>query len=204
MIELDHVILFVAGPGELLDRQSELEGFVLEPGRRHGRQNTRNQRIVFERNYIELVWRESPAEMESVGLGSTPRYTGAPGACRYGVVLRGRLPAGERDRFITYTVPDGSGTTLSLLAESLAEPRLPFVGLVESDDQRFDSRWPVHWATAPWMRHPNGAAGITQALITSAAVPDLGRIAPRDVSFVTGEPQLQLTLRGMPSTWVWR
>ena len=84
-VELDHVIVCVAGPEGVAPL---LPGFVLDPGIRHGGQGTRNRRVFFPRNYVEILWVEDAEARRRSGLGGAARW--APGApCPFGVVLRG-------------------------------------------------------------------------------------------------------------------
>ena len=56
-VELNHVIVFVAGPKAVAPL---FPGFVLDPGIRHAGQGTRNRRILFPRNYVEVAWIDDP------------------------------------------------------------------------------------------------------------------------------------------------
>ena len=74
-MELDHVIVFVAGPESVAPL---FPGFVLDPGIRHVGQGTCNRRVFFPRNYVEIVWIEDSEARRRSGLGGAARW--APGA----------------------------------------------------------------------------------------------------------------------------
>ena len=93
-MELDHVIVCVAGPEAVA---SLLPGFVLDQGIRHGGQGTRNRRVFFPSNYVEILWVEDAEARRRSGLGGAARW--APGApCPFGVVLRGTVGEPDRER----------------------------------------------------------------------------------------------------------
>jgi hypothetical protein len=185
-VELDHVIVFVAGR-EAAERL--FPGFVLEAGIRHVGQGTRNRRVVFARNYVEAVWVD-PEVGRRGGPGGAARY--APGAaCPFGVVLRGTVFERDRERYVPYQVPAG-GPALLLLEASLRDASQPFVAVRE------DGGAPA-WPEIP--QHPNGVRGVRTALICSPTVPDLGATCPRDVRFRLGRPRLRLEWEGPAEPW---
>ena len=125
-MELDHVIVFVTGPEAVA---SLFPGFVLDQGMRHTGQGTRNRRVLFPRNYVEILWIDDPDQERRSGLGFAPRF--APDApCPFGVVLRGTVGEPDRERFVPYQVPAG-GPALLLLDAALHDPSQPFVAVRE-------------------------------------------------------------------------
>jgi hypothetical protein len=136
VLELDHLIVFRRGPGDV-----DVAGLVLDEGTRHVGQGTRNRRIVFPDSYIELLWVDSPGEARASGLRFEERCTGD--ACPFGVVFRGRLP--ETVDLVEYTVP--AGPTL-LVGD---DPRTPFLAVHEADDLSacgLPDGWPRSASTA--------------------------------------------------------
>ena len=87
-MELDHVIAFVTDPDATA--ATWFPGFTVEPGQRHAGQGTINRRVVFPRTFVELLGVDDPDVHRSTGLGFGPRCAGEPGACPFGVVLRGK------------------------------------------------------------------------------------------------------------------
>jgi hypothetical protein len=181
-MELDHAIVFVTGPEAVAPL---FPGFVLEPGIRHAGQGTRNRRILFRSNYVEVVWIDEPDEQRRSGPGGALRY--APGApCPFGVVLRGTVDEPDRKRYVPYRVP-GGGPALLLLEAALRDPSQPFVAVREDGGA---PRWPE----IP--QHPSGARAIRRALFRSPTVPDLGAASPCDVRFELGRARLRLEWDG--------
>ncbi len=174
---------------------AELDGFTVEAGRRHTRQGTSNRRVVFERNYLEILWIDDAATVAAHGLGFAARCDQRPGACPFGVVLRGELPAPARADFTRYPLPDAPDLELWLLTAALADPGLPFVAVWPARPDELRGRWPVAWAPPTTMRHPCQAASITAARVTATRVPAIAALAARDVTWVAGPtPALDLTL----------
>ncbi len=190
-MELDHVILFTSGPGGEAER---FPGCVIDPGHRHDGQGTRNRRVFLARSYVEVLWIEAPEEERRTGLGFAARC--APGAaCPFGVVLRGRVPGPDRERFVPYQVP-GGGPALLLLAAAQQDPNQPFVAVRETAAENISRR------DAGLLLHPCGARDIRRAAYRSRTVPDLGSAMPRDVAFEAGEARLELEVDGLAVPWV--
>jgi hypothetical protein len=187
-MELDHVMVFVTGPESVAPL---FPGFVLDPGMRHVGQGTRNRRVVFARNYVEVLWVDDADQERRSGLGFAPRC--APGApCPFGVVLRGAVGESDRARYVPYRVPAG-GPALLLLEAGLRDARQPFVAVRE------DGSAP-RWLDVP--QHPSGAQAIRRALLGSPGVPDLGAAPPpRDVRFELGRARLRLEWDGPAGAW---
>jgi hypothetical protein len=199
-VELDHVIVLVDGPDAAATR---LPGCTLDPGRRHTGQGTRNRRVFFDRAFLELLWIDAPEDERRSGLGFAQRLV-EPTACPFGVVLRGEVPGADRARFVEYTVPDGSGMTLVLLAAALADRRLPFVAVWETAPAELATRWPAGRVPAELRVHPSGARGVARARLRSALVPAFDGLAPRDVEFAAGPAELRLDVEGVADPWVLR
>lgn len=188
-MELDHVIVFVGGPDAT---DGMFPGCILDPGRRHVGQGTRNRRVFFARTFVELLWIDEPEQAQRSGLGFAARC-GPGAACPFGVVLRGRVPATDRARFVPYHVPDG-GPSLLVLTAARAEPELPFVAVWEAGAPS------LHHARLP--AHPCGAQGIRRVTFRSPVLPDLGSAMPRDVAFEAGKARLLLEVDGLAEPWI--
>jgi hypothetical protein len=183
VLELDHVIHFV--PSE---DAADLTGYSPGPGRVHTGQGTRNMRVLFERNYLEVVWVEDPDEVGARGLDFVARCARPATATPFGCVLRGEIAAADRARFAPYELPDAPGVILQILAEQTAGA--PFVAVFEVADR--EARWPLRQFGPDLPGHPCGATRIVRAKITAPELPPITDVA--DVSFALGEPRLHLDL----------
>jgi hypothetical protein len=190
VLEIDHVIYFVPARDVV-----DVTGFTIEPGRVHTGQGTRNVRMVFERNYLELVWIEHPDQVAARGLDFAGRCARPAMACPFGCVLRGVIPPDLRARFAPYGLPDAPGVVLQLLADQ--RPDAPFIGVFESDDGQVAR--PARRIAPEYLVHSNGATGIARATFTAtgpAPLPELDALR-----FRAGPPRLDLELGGPAVTW---
>jgi hypothetical protein len=182
VLELDHVIRFVPSGDP-----AYLEGFTPGPGRVHTGQGTRNMRVMFDRNYLEVAWIDNAGEVAARGLDFAGRCARPATAVPFGVVLRGAIAEGERARFVPYELPDAPGVVLQLWAQQ--SPEAPFVAVFEVAD--CEARWPSRHIGPELAPHPNGATRIVRATLSAPVVPP---IAAADVRFVSGAPRLELDL----------
>src|SRR5690242_18442817 len=94
----------------------DLAGFTIGPGRVHTGQGTRNLRVVFDGNYLEIAWVEHPEEVAARGLDFVARCARPATGYPFGCVLRGAIPDALRPRFKPYPLPDAPGVVLQILA----------------------------------------------------------------------------------------
>jgi hypothetical protein len=189
-LELDHAIRFVPSP------DVDLPGFTVEPGRVHTGQGTRNVRVLFERNYLEVAWIEHPDQVAARGLDFLGRCARPATACPFGCVLRGSIPAPLRARFVPYPLPDAPGFVLQLLAEQPADA--PFIAVFEMTD--CEASWPLRRGGGHYLVHPNGAARLVRATLTAPAPAPIEGIA--DVAFAIGAPRLELDFGDFATAFV--
>jgi hypothetical protein len=183
VLELDHVIHFV--PDE---EAADLTGYTPGPSRVHTGQGTRNVRVLFERNYLEVIWVENPDEVAARGLDFLARCARPATATPFGCVLRGEIAAADRARFTPYELPDAPGVILHILAEQTTAA--PFIAVFEVADR--EARWPLRHFGPDLPSHPCGATQIVRAKIAAPELPPITGVA--DVSFAVGEPRLHLDL----------
>jgi hypothetical protein len=92
-LELDHLFCF-CDPQLPEAVVLETEGFVLTSGRKHVGQGTANRSVMFDSNYLELIFLES----EKDALLKTGRSP-------FGIALRGEIPEQDLSRFWDYSPP---------------------------------------------------------------------------------------------------
>lgn len=181
VLEIDHAICFLPSPS------IDLSQFTVEPGRVHTGQGTRNVRVMFERNYLELIWIEHPGEVLARGLDFVARCARPASACPFGLVVRGAIPPEHRARFAPYELPDAPGVVLQLLTSQPVAA--PFLAVFETAD--LAAMWPGRRVAPGYLEHPCGAMYIRHATFTAREP------LPFPVSGVTcvaGEPRLELEL----------
>jgi hypothetical protein len=104
-LELDHIFCFfdpLLPEVEVLER----EGFILTSGRRHVGQGTANRSIMFESNYLELIYLDSEKDaiLNPLKLHLRSNWK-ASGKSPFGIALRGEVPDKDLDKFWDYSPP---------------------------------------------------------------------------------------------------
>ncbi|MDT2006714.1 VOC family protein [Rhodococcus opacus] len=121
MLELDHIFCMV-DPDDDWDERLTAAGVMLDAGRSHPGQGTRNRRIVWPEQYLELLWVEDWSEAAANPLRLDRRSDWvASGASPFGFGFRGQIPVEQRDEFWLYD-------------------RLPMRVWVHRDNERFPAR----------------------------------------------------------------
>ena len=89
-LRLDHVFCFVDDPDDAVAR-IEAAGYALDAGITHPGQGTRNRRLIFAEQYLELIWVHDPAEAAANPLRLDRRAAWAEtGASPLGIAFLGR------------------------------------------------------------------------------------------------------------------
>ena len=97
MLELDHVLCMVTAEDPWAV-QLDAAGWELDAGTAHPGQGTRNRRLIWAEQYLELAWIENAADAGSNPLRLDRRADWrATGGSPFGIGLRGR-PSPEDER----------------------------------------------------------------------------------------------------------
>jgi len=133
MLELDHVLCMVPPVGDW-PRQLSEHGWKLDAGTSHGGQGTRNRRLVWAGQYLELVWIEDLAEARGNPLRLDRRAEwAATGASPFGVGLRGRLTDEQRTAFWLY---ENLGFPVWVHRDNERRPKRPLVFVLDIPPRR--------------------------------------------------------------------
>jgi hypothetical protein len=101
-VELDHLFVCVSAGGPEAERLAEL-GLTEGPPNRHSGQGTACRRFFFANAYLELVWVDSPEEVQGEvarPLHLVERWSGrGTQTCPFGVILRPSAPANSTPPF---------------------------------------------------------------------------------------------------------
>jgi len=112
-LELDHVFSFVDPAEAEACARAEAAGWVLDAGIEHEGQGTRNRRLWFDEQYLELLWISSRADAVANPLRLDRRADWrTSGACPFGIGLRGQLTDAQRADFWGYHPPYAPGFTI--------------------------------------------------------------------------------------------
>ena len=159
-LELDHVFCFCA-PELPEATQAESVGLRVNEGRRHENQGTANRSILFEKNYLELIYLASKEEAEGNPLQLHCRANWkATGASPFGVALRGTLAKHEKLNFWEYRpsyLPSGA-----ILIHKEDGGKGPLIFLMPPRGESNAALYPAQWPNIDLslMRHPMGAKTI--------------------------------------------
>jgi len=102
-LQLDHVLCMV-DPEDDWEQRLEAGRWTLDAGTSHPGQGTRNRRLVWAQQYLELVWIEDRADARTNPLRLDRRADWArTGASPFGFGLRGQPRPEQRAAFWLYT-----------------------------------------------------------------------------------------------------
>jgi hypothetical protein len=139
-LALDHVFCMVDDLDEAASR-AESAGWLLDAGSVHAGQGTRNRRLVWPKQYLELLWIADPIEARSNPLRLDRRgHWSSTGASPFGLGLRGQLPVDCREEYWLY---DELGPRIWVHQDNEHAPERPLVFVLEltaEDRERRRSR----------------------------------------------------------------
>jgi Glyoxalase-like domain len=128
MLELDHVFCLVPPPGDWATRLTA-SGWALDAGTAHPRQGSRNRRISWAEQYLELLWIDDADSARNHPLRLDLRADWArTGASPFGFGLRGRLPDELRP---AYRPLDGLPLEVWVHRDSQDDRRKPLVFVLD-------------------------------------------------------------------------
>lgn len=119
-------------------RRLEDDGWVLDAGQAHRGQGTRNRRLVWPEQFLELLWVADVGEARSNPLGLDRRAAWAiTGASPFGLAFRGRISAAESDKFWLYDV---LGPRIWIHRDNERFPERPLVFVLETTVEDLEER----------------------------------------------------------------
>jgi hypothetical protein len=137
VLELDHVFCFVSDPDGAA-RRLEDDGWMLDAGQAHRGQGTRNRRLLWPRQYLELLWLTNAAEARTNPLRLDRRAAWTTtGACPFGLGFRGRVEQADGDEFWLY---DALGPRIWIHRDNERCPGRPLVFVLEADAEAMQQR----------------------------------------------------------------
>lgn len=137
VLELDHVFCLVTDPHQVA-RRLEDDGWVLDAGQAHRGQGTRNRRLVWREQFVELLWVTDAAEARSNSLRLDRRADWATtGASPFGLAFRGQVDPAHGDEFWLY---DTLGPRIWIHRDNERVPERPLVFVLEATDEEMEQR----------------------------------------------------------------
>src|SRR4051794_8737982 len=133
MLALDHVFCMVS-PDDTWAAEFEAAGWVLDAGSSHPGQGTRNRRLLWRDQFLELLWveDEDAARRNPLRLDRRGRWR-TSGASPFGFGYRGYLPERLREDYWLY---DRLGFPIWIHHDSDRAPQRPLVFVLHDADQR--------------------------------------------------------------------
>jgi hypothetical protein len=138
-LELDHIFCMVDDLAQA-PRRLERAGWVLDRGSVHEGQGTRNRRLAWPEQHLELLCVVDDVEARSSPLRLDRRADWAStSASPFGFGLRGVLPAAYRDDFWLY---EELGARIWMHRDNERAPTRPLVFVLEMPDEEMEQRRP--------------------------------------------------------------
>ena len=169
-IELDHVFCFCspALPEVVLFEQ---QGFRVDQGIKHQGQGTANRSIIFQENYLELIFLDSKKDAENNPLQLHHRaFWRESGASPFGIALRGTLSDEDRQNFWEYRpsyLKSGA-----ILIHKASGDNVPLIFVVPPRGETYGlSMFPVNWPNfdKTLLNHAVGAKKISSVCVEGPA-----------------------------------
>jgi hypothetical protein len=184
VLELDHVFCLVPEDGDWPARLAD-GGWSLDAGTVHEGQGSRNRRLVFAHQYLELVWLHDVGMAQDNPLRLDRRADWAStGASPFGFGLRGLLTAAQQQGFWPY---DALGLRIWVHRDNERVPERPMVFVLELDPQERLRRRP-----------PEATTGDRSELLavrhTGPAPADLPQCDGPPVQYSPGDHRLELVV----------
>jgi hypothetical protein len=138
-LELDHIFCMVDDLDQTAHRL-ERDGWVLDPGTVHVGQGTRNRRLPWSEQYLELLCVIDDPEARSSRLRMDRRARwDSTGASPFGLGFRGSVPDTDRDDFWLY---EELGARIWINHDNERFPTRPLLFVVETFDEAMEQRRP--------------------------------------------------------------
>lgn len=196
-LELDHVFCFCEPTVPEAQRAQEFE-FTVLPERTHQGQGTANRCIVFEENYLELIYLSSREDSQKNEMKLYQRADWKQTkASPFGIALRGTIPEKYRNDFWEYKPAYAQGKSIFIHNFNQKHPEVPLLFVMPlPEGASLDSMRPGNspHLDKSLMKHKSGATRIKSIRISSPVeLPEPFRISSIAVE-VSSQPHLSVHL----------
>jgi glyoxalase-like protein len=193
-LELDHVFCMVS-PSDDWAARLQQAGWLLDVGREHAGQGTRNRCVVWPEHYLELLWVANQTEAETNPVRLDRRADWArSGASPFGFGLRGQLAENEIDDYWRY---DALGPTIWIHRDNERRPERPLVFVVDVPTDELEHHRPQNrFPHLPAHRRPGT---LQRVHMTGPAAPSLPRYTGPPVEHAPGAHRLELAVGDGPA-----
>ncbi len=196
-LELDHVFSFIE-PSPVWEAALAAVGLVVEAGTYHHGQGTRNRRVCFRAQYLELVWvsdaREAAANLLRLDRRANWKTTGAS---PFGLGLRGQLPAQFAREFFSYRPRYAPNSQVWIHNDNRDEPSHPLLFVFETGTSG-ESMLPKNRFAPEAFNHRPARHGIKSIRFTGQVGSELLRALPNVAFEQSRHVHMAIELDGGP------
>ena len=130
---LDHIFCFCEPQLTCESENAAKAGFTINSGTRHQGQGTANRSIIFEENYLELIFLESVTDAQTNPLRLDKRADWRKtGASPFGICLRGAISKNEINQFWSYRPPYWPDRVIFIHKSNEESPEQPLIFVIPS------------------------------------------------------------------------
>jgi Glyoxalase-like domain len=189
VLELDHVFCIVADPAGAA-RRLEDDGWVLDVGQAHTGQGTRNRRLIWPEQFLELVWVIDPREARSNPLRLDRRGDWViTSASPIGLGFRGRIDPADSDEFWPY---DALGPRIWIHRDNEQFPERPLVFVLEmTPDEMKQRRRRTGMSAGVSARQPGE---LREIRVQGPSAPSLPAFAGPPIAYRPGRHLIELVI----------
>ena len=192
MLELDHVFCMVGDPAQAAPAL-ERDGWVLDAGQAHRGQGTRNRRLAWSGQYLELLWLTDAAEARANPLRLDRRFDWATtGASPFGLGFRGRIDPAQADEFWLY---DALGPRIWVHHDDERRPERPLVFVLEADEHEMRERARRRRAMSEAAAHRR-RGDLREVRLRGPSAPSLPSFTGPAIRFEPGPHLMELVVGG--------
>ncbi len=136
---LDHLFCFCDPALTKETKNAKSAGFTLHPGNRHPGQGTANRAIIFNENYLEFIFMDSPGDAKKNPLRLDKRANWHnTGASPFGLCLRGTISEKDSTEFWTYRPPYWPDGIIFIHKSNEDDPEQPLIFVIPSSTRPID------------------------------------------------------------------
>jgi hypothetical protein len=177
-------------PGQTARRLQD-DGWMLDEGQAHRGQGTRNRRLIWAEQFLELIWVIDAAEATANPLRLDRRSDwGATGASPFGLGFRGQVDRSDSNEFWLY---DALGPRIWIHRDNERFPQRPLIFVLELGAEEIEQRR-LRRAAASGAVGPRQPGDLGEIRVHGPSAPSLPPFAGPSITYVPGPHLLELVV----------